>query len=59
MISEEIIKKFVQRREEYLHMAAYSNKKEWASFLRGKASAMDDIIYELRRCKANESCKPV
>lgn len=45
-----------RRREEYLREALRYNvaNPQWSAFLRGKAAAMEDMIYEINREKKGE-----
>jgi hypothetical protein len=49
MTSEEKIKELQRRRKQYLTEAATCGNKMWAAFMRGKAAAIEDTIYLLRR----------
>lgn len=45
-----------RRREDYMREALKCNASnpQWSAFLRGKAAAMEDMIYEINREKKGE-----
>ena len=49
MIEAEKIKELQRRRKQSLAEASTTKSERWADFLRGKAAAIEDAIYLLRR----------